>query len=150
MREALKGLWSEEGDKNTFWEFFQEASSNEAFIGRDGLKLAKPRGKCTFKKYSRLGQLIRFHMNESICFKLLQLADNTIIQCKTSRNTLLSLKGILRGFKLISGLCVNLEKEYFNWNKYQGIFYLICIIILVLQQTLYHLLFSWDPSRGWS
>lgn len=58
-----------------------------------------------------LGELKGFKFNEDIHFEFFPFAEDTIVLCDRSWNNLWSLKATLRGFKLTSGLCVNLSKS---------------------------------------
>lgn len=50
-------------------------------------------------------------MSLDISFPILQFADDTILSCEASWDNLWSIKAILRGFELASGLKVNFAKS---------------------------------------
>lgn len=56
--------------------------------------------------------LTRVNLNVNTSVNLLQFADDTVITCDNSWSNLWGLKSILRGFELISGLKINLWKNY--------------------------------------
>ncbi|CAK8570130.1 unnamed protein product [Lathyrus sativus] len=58
-----------------------------------------------------LGEYNSFKINEELSIDILQFADDTIIIRDSGSNNLWSIKAILRGFELISGLCLNFCKR---------------------------------------
>lgn len=51
-----------------------------------------------------------FQVSDGIHFEMLQFADDTILICDGSRDNFWCIKSILRGFELVSSLCINLNK----------------------------------------
>src|ERR1044072_5218147 len=51
-----------------------------------------------------------FHFNDNIHFELLRFVDDNVIICDGSWSNLWCIKVILRGFKLTTSLCINLNK----------------------------------------
>lgn len=65
----------------------------------------------TVQKDTNLGDLTGFQVNQSIIFNIHQFVDGPVLLCDPTWANLLSLKGISRGLKLTSSLCVNLAKS---------------------------------------
>jgi hypothetical protein len=63
------------------------------------------------KKAVEIGKFKGFHINHSIKFQILQFADDTIIMGEGSWNNLWTIKSMLRGFELVSGLKINFVKS---------------------------------------
>ncbi|XP_058725572.1 uncharacterized mitochondrial protein AtMg01250-like [Vicia villosa] len=57
------------------------------------------------------GVFTRFSLGNNISFSLLQFADDTIIVGNASWCNLWTLKSILHGFKMMSGLSINMSKS---------------------------------------
>ncbi|XP_058734176.1 uncharacterized protein LOC131605901 [Vicia villosa] len=57
------------------------------------------------------GCLKGFQVSSDISFEMLQLADDTVLICDGSKENLWCIKAMLRGFELVSGLCINLNKS---------------------------------------
>lgn len=64
-------------------------------------------------KASNLGDFVGFNLGPHLHVEILQFEDDTLLIGDGSRNNLWSIKAILRGFELVSGLRVNLSKSRF-------------------------------------
>lgn len=64
-----------------------------------------------FHNATSVNEFQGFQVSDEIKFDLLQFEDDTIVFCNRDWNNMWSLKFILRGFGLASGLCVNLSKS---------------------------------------
>lgn len=58
-----------------------------------------------------LGKLSGFKVSDIVPFELLQFVDDTIVVCDRKWSNLWNLKVILRGFQMVFGLCVNMNKR---------------------------------------
>ncbi|MCH80366.1 LINE-1 reverse transcriptase like, partial [Trifolium medium] len=58
-----------------------------------------------------IGKFAGFKVSESICFQILQFADDTVLLGESSWNNVRTIKSILRGFELVSGLKINFVKS---------------------------------------
>ncbi|CAL5186225.1 unnamed protein product [Lathyrus oleraceus] len=58
-----------------------------------------------------LGLFKGFAVSEDIHFEMLQFADDTVLVCDGSKENLWCIKTLLRGFELVSGVCINLKKS---------------------------------------
>ncbi|PNX83328.1 ribonuclease H, partial [Trifolium pratense] len=58
-----------------------------------------------------IGKFAGFKVDNSICFKILQFADDTILLGEASWDNVKTIKTILRGFELVSGLKINFVKS---------------------------------------
>lgn len=58
-----------------------------------------------------IGRFQAFKVSPEISDPILQFADDTILTCEASWDNLWSIKAILRGFELVSGLKVNFSKS---------------------------------------
>ncbi|KAI5447832.1 hypothetical protein KIW84_015326 [Lathyrus oleraceus] len=63
------------------------------------------------RKAVSLGSFKGFVVSEDIHFEMLQFADDTVLVCDGSKDNLWCIKTLLRGFELVSGLCINLKKS---------------------------------------
>ncbi|CAL5191793.1 unnamed protein product [Lathyrus oleraceus] len=63
------------------------------------------------RKAVMLGLFNGFAVSEDIHFEMLQFADDTVLVCDGSKENLWCIKTLLRGFELVSGLCINLKKS---------------------------------------
>jgi hypothetical protein len=63
------------------------------------------------KKAVDIGKFRAFHISPNIQFQMLQFADDTIIMGEGSWNNLWTIKSMLRGFELVSGLKINFVKS---------------------------------------
>lgn len=57
------------------------------------------------------GEFKPFKVSEYVHFEILQFADDTMIIREGSWSNLLSIKGFMRGFNIVYGICVNFHKE---------------------------------------
>ncbi|PNX81845.1 cysteine-rich receptor-like protein kinase [Trifolium pratense] len=58
-----------------------------------------------------IGKFAGFMVNDSIQFQILQFADDTILMGDSSWDNIRTMKSILRGFELVSGLKINFVKS---------------------------------------
>ncbi|PNX79709.1 ribonuclease H [Trifolium pratense] len=58
-----------------------------------------------------IGKFQGYKVNDSIQFQILQFADDTILMGEGSWNNLWTIKSVLRGFELVSGLKINFVKR---------------------------------------
>ncbi|CAJ2637732.1 unnamed protein product [Trifolium pratense] len=58
-----------------------------------------------------IGQFVGFKVDDSIRFQILQFADDTVLLGKASWDNVRTIKTILRGFELVSGLKINFVKS---------------------------------------
>lgn len=63
------------------------------------------------KKASNVGDFNGFQFNNDVHLKILQFVNDTMLIGDVSWRNLWSIKAILRGFELVSGLCINLCKS---------------------------------------
>lgn len=61
---------------------------------------------------TNVGEFIDFRFSEEVHFEILQFTEDTMLICDGYTENLWSIKAILRGFKLASGLRVNLSKNH--------------------------------------
>ncbi|PNY11621.1 cysteine-rich receptor-like protein kinase, partial [Trifolium pratense] len=62
-------------------------------------------------KAVEIGKFVGYKVNDSIRFQILQFADDTILLGECSWDNVRTMKSILRGFELVSGLKVNFVKS---------------------------------------
>ncbi|XP_058757173.1 uncharacterized protein LOC131630412 [Vicia villosa] len=58
-----------------------------------------------------LGSFKGFKVADGIQFEMLQFADDTVLTCDGSSDNLWCIKSLLRGFELVSGIRINLNKS---------------------------------------
>jgi hypothetical protein len=58
-----------------------------------------------------IGKFKDFHLNHNIQFQILQFADDTIFMGESSWENIWTIKSLLRGFELVSGLKINFVKS---------------------------------------
>ncbi|MCH85285.1 LINE-1 reverse transcriptase like, partial [Trifolium medium] len=63
------------------------------------------------KKAVDIGKFVGFKVDDSIRFQILQFADDTILLGESSWDNVRTIKFILRGFELVSGLKINFVKS---------------------------------------
>lgn len=67
----------------------------------------------SMKKAFVFNEFFGFRVNDEVSFDILQFVDDTIIFSDFNWSNLWIIKAILRGFKLVSGLRINLCKKQF-------------------------------------
>jgi hypothetical protein len=63
------------------------------------------------QKAVEIGKFMGYKVSDSLHFQMLQFADDTIIMGDDSWENIWTIKSLLRGFKLVSGLKINFIKS---------------------------------------
>lgn len=98
-------------------------SPTEEFSVEKGLRQGDPLAPFMFiiateglarmvRKAGELGILKGFNISQELSYSLLQFADDTMMICQGRWEDLWSIKAIIRGFELVSGLRVNFSKSF--------------------------------------
>jgi len=97
-------------------------SPTEEFVAEKGLRQGDPLAPFLFliaaeglaglmRSAVNLGLFKGFKVNDSLCYNMLQFADDTILLCEGNWDNLWTIKSILRSFELVSGLKINFDKR---------------------------------------